>query len=109
MGEITNVTAKGDPMSVISVAGFYRFEEAFSYIENGYDPNGVPTPVFVDKNMGIGDSIQYDEDLFVVFSIPDNTATEDTLLSITRCHADVQHLYIFSYGTQMLLARTKKD
>lgn len=105
MGKIINDSVKSDPLDVISIAGFGRFEDAFQYVLNGYDPAIPGNAIFIDKNFGRGGEQPFEETVFVVFSSPDNLDKENTLLGIIHCQADIPQVAVDSWGWQMLLTK----
>jgi hypothetical protein len=103
MGQLIDGVAKGDPLDPISIVAFANDNDAFKFVQQGFQLNGL-TPVF-QTQMRINDQFNYDRDGFAVFSYFNNGVVN--LLSITELHSDLLPLKIGSYGAQLTLSRAQ--
>jgi len=98
-GHITNDVHPGDPVQVVSVAGFDKMGEALRFVQGGFAARGAK-PLFKSK-LPRGESLRFAPASFLVFYYHDDKQ-QPVLLSVSRCHADL-HLTIGSCGFQFLL------
>ena len=98
-GFVTNNVHPGDPVQEVTIAGFATLQEALQFSEAGFTMD-AHKPVFL-ANLPRGSSVGFAGASHLVFYYLDHDA-KPTLLSITRCHADL-HLVIGSCGYQFLL------
>ena len=98
-GFVSNNVNPGDPVQEVAVVGFSTLQEALQFVEAGFEAKALK-PVF-EVRLLRGRSVSFAGASFLVFHHQDPQG-KSTLLSRTRCHADLS-LAIGSCGYQFLL------
>jgi hypothetical protein len=105
MGQLTNRSATGDPLTEVNVIGFEKESDAHTFAQKSFDRAGLKAVPPIAQ-LKIGESVTFEGSPYVVFYVADlDTQQAPRLLSITRCYGDLPNLNIGSWGWQMTLSR----